>query len=114
MANVEQACVIEGAFVGTMLIPFPANPSRKVGKVICPLCATKIPDGSNGRFFGCNYKHFPNSICHPECVEKEGGYQATAEKLRKMNDRFKQLKAELKNEFGSIGWFREDGRDTDT
>ena len=112
MPNIEQACVIEGTFVGTMLIPFSPNPSRKVRKVICPLCRKQIENGTNGRFFGCNHKHFPNSICHPDCVEKEGGYQATAERLKVMNDRFKQLIAELRNEFGTIGWFREgDGDD---
>lgn len=107
MPNVEQACVMDGTFVGTMLIPFSANPSKKARKVICPLCRKQIENGTNGRLFGCNYKFFPNSICHPECVEKEGGYQATSERLRAMNDRFKQLKTELWEEFGIIGWFRE-------
>lgn len=112
MSNVEQDCVIENTFIGTFLIHFSANPLRKARKVVCPLCATKIKDGSNGRFFGCDYKFFPNSVCHPECVEKEGGCQATSERLRAMNDRFKQLKTELRNEFGTIGWFREgDGAD---
>jgi hypothetical protein len=105
MSAVEKACVIEGQFVGTMIIPFSSNHTSKISKkVICPLCRKQIKDGTDGRFFGCNYKHFPNSVCHPDCVSELGGYEAVSLRLKEMNDRFVKLKSELRDEFGIIGW----------
>ncbi|AKG36118.1 hypothetical protein [Paenibacillus durus] len=105
MSKVEEVASIEGVPVFSMLMPFSENYAKVRGRVAhCPLCRNEIEGGIETRFLGCNHKHFPNSVCHPECIEEIGGYQAAAEKLKSMNDRMNHLKEELRKEFGAIGW----------